>query len=224
MSNLLITTYFTKIKDPQRNINFEESITSLMPLINSIKNTKLVILTDSLEEVTGNNYSIIKVNTSLENPYFQRWFSIYEYLEKIDKPDYIFCIDGTDVEVLKNFDISVIEDKLVVGDERPYNYKTNPWIQVLHKSPIIQNFCIKNINNKILNAGILGGKFETVMSFLLKFKENYELISPNLEYTDMGLFNYVIYSFFQDDLLTGEIVNTEFRKNEYNDISWFKHK
>ena len=85
----------------------------------------------------------------------------------------------------------------------------------------------------MLNAGLLGGDIETVLHFINRFLSFYfQSVSdshfntdrPDCGDTDMGLFNYIARTHFEDVLIHGTQVNTIFKDNKPNNVSFFKHK
>lgn len=94
---------------------------------------------------------------------------------------------------------------------------------------------IKNIlrSQRWKNAGLLGGDVDTVISFINKFLAFYfQAVSdshfnpnrPDCGVFDMGLFNYIARTHFADRLVHGTQVNTVFKAEKANNVSWFKHK
>jgi len=227
--NILLTSYFTNIPDPQRKQKWNFNPDVLEPLIKSVgKKEKLVILSDHNEHIPV----LTQVETSV-NPYFQRWISYREYLIKNRKwINNVICVDATDVELINPIDWDTVSRGLVTGDE-PDNL-SNEWMLRNHPHVTIQEFFKNNRNKQILNAGILGGNVETVIEFIRQLLDfwaqavsdsyfvNEEKYNPGIG--DMGVFNYIVYSNWKDKLITGRQVCTEFKKYETNNYSWFKHK
>lgn len=168
------------------------------------------------------------------NPYFQRWISYYEYLIKHrEEISWVFMTDCTDVELLKMPEPE--RGKIYVGDE-PGSIKNGPgatWLQFHHKHPILQRFYQHCGGHQMVNAGILGGYIDEVLPFIRAIIDTYTQMMhestrnpkiPGPGMTDMGVFNYVAISLFGDKISHGKHVNTTFKANERNEISWFKHK
>ncbi|WP_417444626.1 glycosyltransferase family 2 protein [Joostella sp.] len=224
-----ITTYFTSVKDPQRNTHFEADESKLDALIDNIpEDVQLIVLTDAFEGFDENVF-YIKTEAS-HNPYFQRWISIYQFLQERHY-DTVFCIDATDVEVLKNPFNYIQENTLYVGYE-PTTLGSD-WMRQNHKARFLQNFFKDYSNMTLVNAGIIGGQTDIVKEFIRIFLDHYFTNYANVAFKkdlsvgekgDMGLFNFVAYTYFNDKLMYGREVCTSFKAFENNKISWFKHK
>lgn len=232
-SNILLTCYFTGVKDTQNGRTWDSDSKALAPLIASLKDTKLVVLHDCLNDKDTDKVKFVKVDTSI-NPYFQRWVSYRQYLmahrHEIDK---VFCIDGTDVEVLKEPDWDNMGDWLYTGDEATTVDDKGGWMRKNHKAPAITEFLDKcGGRYQMLNAGILGGRLDIVCEFMRAVLDYYGFAQNDAHYhkwpdagtTDMGTFNYIARTVFGDRLRYGREVCTVFKANERNDYSWFKHK
>lgn len=231
--NIFLTCYLNTVEDTQSGRKWEANIELLMPLINSLKNTKLVVLTDCLDEKNTDKVEFVKVSVSI-NPYFQRWILYQNYLtEKGDDIGNVFCIDGTDVEVLNEPDWESLGDYLYIGDEpKPISSDANTWLEDNHKSPLIADFISRNRKLQMLNAGIIGGSRDNVLLFartlldkwVSMVNEAFHNNVPDAGTTDMGLFNFVARTFFPGIIKTGRYICTTFKANERNDYTWFKHK
>lgn len=232
--NIILTCLFTKVKDTQRanEAPLKANVELLCPLIDSMKGQRLVVFTDSFSNSDDNNIQYINVETSLSNVYFQRWVSYYQYiLQNKDSIDKIFIVDGTDVQMLNNPFPTMEEGKLYTGDEAE---RTGcDWMKDHHPHNLIQAFIKQNENKVLLNAGLLGGDVETIISFLNKFlafyfqsvgDSHFNANKPDCGDTDMGLFNYIARTHFADRLVHGTQVNTVFKAEKANNVSWFKHK
>src|SRR5690606_41012218 len=105
----------------------------------------------------------VEVETSI-NPYFQRHLSIFQYLR--DNPDigFVWCVDGTDVEMLQDPFPHMEKGILYLGTE-PTTLRDD-WMLKNHPDSKIQTFFRANPDLQLLNAGLLGGDRETVMSLL----------------------------------------------------------
>lgn len=228
--DILITCYFVNCFDFQRGNNWQANKADLQPLINSLKGQTLIILNDCYEDCIDNNVIYKRAETSI-SPYFQRWVSIYQYLRDNPEIEHAFCIDATDVELLKNpFKID-LGGYIYVGDE-PGKLDT-PWMRKYHKSKFIQRFLNTYGKFTTMNAGICGGNRELLLSFIHKIISVYFDNKADVFYkrngaldmdSDMAIFNYVAYTFFSDKIKHGRQINTEFKKYEYNNVSFFKHK
>lgn len=234
-TGIILTSYFTGTVDPQRCDKWQADINQLKALVESAnaKNCNVYICHDcftdkELERFLEHhpNAFFIGSNTQEDNPYFLRWKAYRHILKEVirkDLTDNIFMTDCNDVEVLKN-PFQIIKpgilycgwEKEVIGCQ---------WMLNHHKSNFMHTFIKCNAKTPLLNAGVIGGRYEIVMEFLDRLCDMYEIL-PEKEYdkTDMPLFNWVLYSHFNGRFETGLKVTTEFKAFKSNDISLFKHK
>jgi len=224
--NVLITTFFTSVSDPQRNKLWKPNHLLLDKLIKSLKKEKLIVLHDCFDLPNTDNVEYVKVETT-HNPYFQRWISIEKFLNEINY-DHVFCIDGTDIEIINSPFKSDLRGKLFVGDER-MSKVDNKWFRETQNEFIImegyKEFLENYANRTLLNAGILGGEVEAVKEFLSALNKLYFDNKDNISPTDMPFFNYTAYTLFQDKIVHGAKVNTVFKAyDNKSKNSWFRHK
>jgi hypothetical protein len=97
------------------------------------------------------------------NVYFRRWLHIWQHLR--DHPEYrfVWCTDGTDVEMLRSPWEEMQPGKVYVGSE-PKTY-ADTWAKQNHPERIYQEFIAAHSNDVMLNAGLLGGTRADVMAF-----------------------------------------------------------
>lgn len=231
LEDVVITTLFTKQPDPQRGRRMKSDVSVLRALARSLGSIKLVVLHDELENPSlGNNVEFVKMETGI-NPYFQRWQSIYQYLRSNPKVGRVWCVDGTDVEMLRNPFPEMKDGVLYVGSE-PSTLR-NRWMLKNHPDTALQEFMKANPNLQLLNAGLIGGSRDLVLRFAhaitrFWFDDHIDWImgweSHRAGIGDMAAFNYVARTQFGDVLSWGTHVNTIFKAEERNDVSWWKHK
>lgn len=230
LEDVVITTLFTKLKDPQRGNRMQASVSLLKALHKSLNGRKLVVLHDELSSPELPNTEFVKVSSGL-NPYFQRHLSVYQYLRAHPEIGRVWCVDGTDVEMLRDPFPEMESGTLYVGNE-PSTLR-NSWMLKNHPDSKIQTFFREHPNYQLLNAGLIGGDRETVMTFTHAIVK--EFFDDQIDWImgwehgragvgDMGFFNVVAYEKFADVLSYGSHVNTVFKAEERNEISWWKHK
>lgn len=230
--NIILTCFFTGIKDAQRDTFMKEDKALLKPLIDSMQGQKLVVLTDCFKSEIDNSVEYVEVETSLNNVYFQRWVSYYRYLlQNKEKINRVFIVDSTDVQMLNDPFPDMEAGRLYIGDEAE---RTNcEWLTKHHPHKLIQDFIKQNKSKVLLNAGLLGGEVELIIRFINKFLSFYFQAAtdshfikdrPDCGFSDMGLFNYIARTHFADQLVHGTQVNTVFKAEKANNVSWFKHK
>lgn len=231
-NGIILTSYFTRVVDPQRGEKWEFKREHVTALIESAENSNsnLCILTDCIQFRDQNDMPIEYKNLNIDcesghgnmNPYFRRWFAYRDYL--IENPtDNVWMVDATDVEVLKNPFQIIKPGVLYCGWEK--DVIGCQWMQNHHKSNFMHNFIKSNIKTPLLNAGVIGGRYDIVMEFLDRLCDMYEILpEKEKDATDMSLFNWVLYSHFLGRFETGLKITTEFKSFKVNNISLFKHK
>jgi len=225
--DIILTSYFTGIADPQRGERWEADMTVFKDLSNSALDNYIewILLHDCFD----NRPCMPRVKATI-NPYFQRWISYRKYLiDNRDKLRFVFCTDATDVEVLNNPFPHMQHGVLYTGDEPGTIW--NQWLIAHHKNNTLQAFFRSHAKQPLLNAGLLGGDVDTVIRFCGAMIDKYmeytadeqlrRLPGPGL--TDMGIFNQVAYTGgFQVE--HGRRVNTIFKTYQKTGESWFRHK
>lgn len=231
--NTFLTCYFTKPGDTQRGPGaWPENPSLLIPLIESVTKVDEVItvLHDCLEteqtrELEANyNVNFEYVDTSI-NPYFQRWISYRSWL-MVNKMKYenVFCVDGTDVLILKPPMWEEIGNSIFVGDENSILDDPGGWMRSRHPGERMNVFLDAVGSRQMLNAGVLGGSLQSVCDFIKEIVNFYTELGQDNHVTDMGAFNYVARTFFNNRLRYGREVTTSFKSEEKNAYSWIKHK
>ncbi len=228
--DVVITTLLTSEPDPQRGAKWPADADLLKDWATSITGATPVVLADELTDVPGDSV-LVPVPPVSMNPYFRRWLHIYQYLRDHPEIRNVFCTDGTDV-VMQVEPWSHLEPgKIYVGSE--LKLVGCPWMVENHPAQRIQDFIRANADRQLLNAGILGGSREDVMSFAHWMVREHNDVTcdrfwgrdaPGVEVGDMATFNQVAYTHFADRLVTGPRVHTVFKAHETNDFSWVRHK
>lgn len=208
--DVIITTLFHTLKDTQRGEvwDYEETLKLINPLVDSCKKhgIDLIVLDDK-----------VNITPKHSNPYFARWIAIREHLER-NHYNRVWCVDATDVEVLRNPFLSMENGCTYTGCEPSFT-NNNVWLSKHHRSFLYNSIFRNKIPLK--NAGILGGSQDNV----LKFIQEMEIYTPQVDkdsLTDMALFNLV--AFKLGNVNFGDQVNTEFKAFKDNGKAWFKHK
>src|SRR5690606_5374839 len=82
-----------------------------------------------------------------------------------------------------------------------------------------------NKDQTLINCGIVGGSYKMAMKYLEKRSYLHNKYTDGvLKSTDMAVFNYIMWSNFKENMVSGVKVNTKFKVYEKNNISWFRHK
>jgi hypothetical protein len=205
-------------------------------------NLKGVIFHNNFSEETCKSFdndtiSFVKIAYDLQfNPNVFRYFAYRNFLQQhIKQIKGIFITDVTDVVLVKNpfTDTLFIENPstLFCGDEP--KLLNNDWM-IAHAENLRKNIpdyaeYESNFGDEILlNCGIIGGTSNLLLDFLQQLCAIHQHANRDNKtaYTgDMGAFNYLARTQFNNKLIHGAPVNTVFKEyeNERNDC-WFRHK
>jgi hypothetical protein len=242
--NLILASHISGIYDVNRNtILANDDFSIVSDWANSIAKLGLqgIIFHNNFSESTCKAHEskylhFVKVDYNPQfNPNVFRYFIYNEFLKKNHLYiDNIFFTDVSDVVVLKN----PFQEKLYLenptalfcGDEP--EILANDWMDQHseHLRNKISDYALFETNFKdaiLLNCGIIGGKISVMQSFIQKLWTIHEVNNADnttLFTGDMGAFNYLVRTQYNDNLIHGNPVNTEFKKYEINDSCWFKHK
>ena len=225
--NVIMTTYFCKKKDPQRNKKANSNdINYIKPWYNSMKKLGLngIIFHDGLGKEFIKKYQTNKIKFEYINTNnFKyslndlRFFVYYDYILNNKNIENVFMTDGNDVKVVSSPFNKF--DKICVGSEESQINK-NQWIQdKINSFNDNKKLYFKNDNNgKVYNAGILGGNRKNVLFFLEKMINIFKNIDEkNInKNNNMIVFNYIIYIFLNQNVITGEKLHSKYRKFENN--------
>lgn len=228
-TGIILTSYFNGVADPQRGEKWESDINKLNPLIESAKvnNSDVIVLNDCFKEsqqFKNENVKYRYYSFNDGNPYFNRWKAYREFIKLNKHFENVWMTDCNDVEVLKNPFQIIRPGILYCGWEK--DVIGCQWMQNHHKSNFMQNFIKSNLKTPLLNAGVIGGRYDIVMEFLDRLCDMDEIL-PEKEacMTDMAIFNWVLYSHFLNRFITGPTITTEFKKFEKNNkVALFSHK
>lgn len=230
--NLILTTYFTSCLIPGSKKKYiSDNFSSIERFYKSIQkhNLECIIFHDNYSNEFIDKYQTDKilfyrVNTPIRNAIDSRWSIYEEYLKNDKNIKYLFCLDITDIEVIKNPFKDIKRDKIYCGSEPSIN-GTNDWM-IDRYNQIKDYISYDNYkNNQVLNAGIVGGE-KTIIQNLITQMSRYldKTMTPEIS-IDMNIFNHVIYSNFVDKFITGHKIHSRWRKYErWNTWSLFRHK
>ncbi|MDZ7322049.1 glycosyltransferase family 2 protein [Kosakonia sacchari] len=228
--DVVITTLLTSQPDPQRNERMTAEPGMLARWSASIKGAEAVVLADQLNSAPP-GASLVSVPEVAMNVYFRRWLHIWQHLR--DHPEYhfVWCTDGTDVEMLREPWADMVPGMVYVGSE-PTTY-ADAWARQHHPERIYQDFIDQHRNDVMLNAGLLGGLREDVMAFAHGIVRLYYLLECHRFWKtekapaavgDMLAFG-IVAKRFGDRIVTGPAVHTVFKTNGIGkEVAWWQHK
>lgn len=228
--DVVITTLLTSQPDPQRSSRMQPDPTALTTWAKSIRGADAIVLADQLTSAPG-GAQLVTVPDVAMNVYFRRWLHIWQHLR--DHPEYrfVWCTDGTDVEMLREPWGEMQPGRVYVGSE-PKTY-ADAWAKQNHPERIYQEFIEAYRNDVMINAGLLGGACADVMAFAHGIIRLYYRIESyrfwkkehaGAAVGDMLAFGIVAQS-FADRLITGPLVHTVFKTEGVGkECAWWKHK
>ncbi|MDT7451270.1 glycosyltransferase family 2 protein [Citrobacter koseri] len=228
--DVVITTLLTSQPDPQRGSRMQPDPAELTTWAKSIRGADAVVLADQLTSAPD-GAQLVTVPDVAMNVYFRRWLHIWQHLR--DHPEYrfVWCTDGTDVEMLCAPWEEMEAGKLYVGSE-PKTY-ADAWAKQNHPERIYQEFIEQHRNDVMLNAGLLGGTRADVMAFAHGIIRLYYRIESyrfwkkeqaGAAVGDMLAFGIVAKS-FGDRIVTGPRIHTVFKSDGVGkEYAFWKHK
>jgi hypothetical protein len=234
--NVIMTTYFCNKKDPQRPQKAPcNDLLYIKPWYYSVKRLGLngVVFHDGMSDNFIKKYETDKIkfvyvdsNSYVYSLNDLRYFVYYDYILKNKNIKNVFMTDGNDVSIVKSPFNKF--NKLCVGNE-PMKISKSNWMRKKIKRFNHNNSKQFTYNNssQIYNAGILGGKRDEILKFLnnmIDVFENFDEAQKH-ENLNMIVFNYVVYNVFNQNVISGFPLNSDYKKyqNKRKDIC-FIHK
>lgn len=170
------------------------------------------------------------------NPNVYRYFIYKDFLEKNkDNTKAVFCTDISDVVVLKNPFVQPLflsnSNKIFCGDEP--KILNDEWMRehAAHLRNHIPDYAAYEETFKdeqLLNCGIIGGDIKVMQEFIVTLTEIHECYNRGNQTAftgDMGAFNYLARTQYNNLLCHGKPVNTVFKAfGNNNSTCWFRHK
>ena len=243
-SNLIVASHITGVYDVNRSTTLANDDFSLVAeWADSITALGLqgIIFNNSFSEDTcllhqSDFIHFIKVDYNLQyNPNVYRYFVYAEFLKANSHLlKNIFFTDVSDVTVLKNPFVEelFLANPLTIfcGDEP--KILDNEWMQdhSAHLRSKIADYAAYEANFKnetLLNCGVIGGNIAIINPFISELCAIHSAYNSdnNTVYTgDMGAFNYLVRTRYNDHVIHGNPVNTEFKSYNKDLSCWFKHK
>lgn len=228
--DVVITSLLTSEPDPQRGNKMLADPNVLQHWASSIAGAKAVVLAD---ELTAPPFDalLFKVPSVKMSPYFARWLHIYQHLRAHPEYRFVWCTDGTDVEMLREPWAEMEVGKIYVGSE--HKTYAEEWMKSNHHGKAYSEFLEQYRNDLLLNAGLIGGCREDVMEFSHRIIRQHYLIESHRFWkmeaapatlVDMGAFGMAAKS-FGDRIVTGPRVHTIFKTDGFGkEVAWWKHK
>jgi len=244
-TNLVMGCLITGLHDVNRNetlINDSYELVKDWAESITAKNLQGVIFHNNFSEETcksfeNENITFIKIEHNPEYyPNVFRYFVYRDFLKKhIQQINGIFITDISDVVLVNNPFTDALfcnnPNALFCGDEP--KILNNEWM-IAHSEHLRNNIIdyadYENAfaNETLLNCGIIGGSAPLFFDFLQQLCEIHQDANRDNKtaYTgDMGAFNYLARTKFNEQIIHGAPVNTIFKgyENDRTDC-WFRHK
>ncbi len=243
-NDLILASHITGVYDVNRSaILNDDDFSMVFAWVTSIADLGLqgIVFHNNFSEATCKVYEselirFVRVDYKAQyNPNVFRYFVYNEFLKvHCHSIENVFFTDISDVIVLKNPFVEHLylsnPTAIFCGDEP--EILDNEWMQkhaehLRSKIADYANYEMYFKNETLLNCGIIGGRIEMIQPFineLWAIHQNFN--SDNLTaYTgDMGAFNYLVRTKYNDKVIHGKPVNTEFKKYFEDPDCWFKHK
>ena len=228
--NAVITALLTSQPDPQRGAKMPASAQVLDKWAASVKGGEAVVLADELNTAPA-GASLVAVPDVQMNVYFRRWLHIWQHLRDHPEYQYVWCTDGTDVEMLRTPWEEMESGQIYVGSE-PKTY-ADAWAKQNHPEAIYHMFLAEHQHDAMLNAGLLGGSRADVMAIAHGIVRLYYHIESLRFWQkekaaaavgDMIAFGIVAHR-YADRLVTGPRIHTVFKTDGIGEeCAWWKHK
>lgn len=244
-SQLILACHLTGIYDVNRNTTLADDTYALVQdWAESVAQANLtgIIFHNNFSDETCKRYqnehiSFIRVAYNPEfNPNVYRYFVYRDFLATYPEPiEGIFVTDVSDVTLAQNpFTDPFYTNHptaLFCGDEpKPLR---NDWMidHATHLRGQINDYQAyedRFAAETLLNCGVFGGRYPIFFEFLqalCAIHETYNRTNKTAYTGDMGAFNYLARTRYNDNLRHGFPVNTEFKayQNDRMDC-WFRHK
>ena len=243
-NNLILATYLAGVYDVNRNeVLQRDNLAVIEQWAQSIValDLRAVVFHNSLTKASITKYTshITFVKVQYDEKYntnIFRYFLYHNFLkENTIAVQNIFVTDITDVVVLQNPFIQPLftnnANSIFCGDEP--KLLQNDWMNAhsTHLRSKIKDFALYEANFKnapLLNCGIIGGNIFIMQLFLQKLcaiHKNYNADNKTAYTGDMGAFNYLLRTQYNQNVIHGYPVNTIFKayQTERRDC-WFRHK
>jgi hypothetical protein len=213
--NYIFTTYFTTGVDPQRPGSWPQNEFNIMKdFYESVVKNKLncVILHDHcspefIEQYSTDKIKFVRVDDVKLNMVDYRWKLYHNLLNEMPEIKNVFCLDISDVVILKTPFKGIKKDMVYIGDEECTN-KENWWMVERYKMLSLNSKEYED--KKVLNCGVLGGSKEVMLDVTEAIASILERGNVTKTTADMAAANHVVYTKYADKLVSGLPLNTKY--------------
>jgi glycosyltransferase involved in cell wall biosynthesis len=210
----VLTCLFTSQVDPQRGICMAPDPVQADNLLKSLTGEAVVLC-----DFATDRSNFERVETT-EVAYLQRWISYRKWLIEHPEVRFLWCVDATDVEQLREPFADMQPGVLYCGWENTVIGCS--WMLDNHAASRL--WIEANLNEPLLNAGVVGGDRATMLTFigrLLRVWSEAKMMGGHDKAGDMAYFNRAAHSMSP---VSGPQITTLFKGDERNNWSLWKHK
>ncbi|MFS7359312.1 glycosyltransferase family 2 protein [Rahnella inusitata] len=228
--DVVITSLLTSQPDPQRAAPMKPDESVLSAWAASIRGAVAIVLADQLSAAPA-GASLVNVPAVQMSPYFARWVHIYQYLRAHPEYRFVWCTDGTDVEMLREPWADMVPGMIYVGSE--HKTYADGWMKANHHGRAYGEFIDQFRDDPLLNAGLLGGLRDDIMEFAhriirlhyrIESQRFWKMETAPATAVDMGAFGMAAKS-FGGRIVTGPKIHTIFKSDGIGkELAWWKHK
>src|SRR5690606_38353323 len=174
----------------------------------------VLIHDEKLSGPVPGNVTTVRVKPYDGDMYWRRWEYSLEWLDVHPEVENVFCVDGSDVRVLRDPFEGLDDETLYLGSELAY--MNDRWMVRNHRHPKLRRFFLQNAGRRAYNAGIVGGRRDVVREFVAGMLRHRSSMQASGEVgSDMGLLNYTaLRPYWRDRIVTGPSLHTVFKKYE----------
>ena len=233
LKDSVLTCLLTAQNDPQRGKRMDarpQMLEKLRASIASYGDGARFTVFHTTDGLSVKGAEMVQVKQDM-NVYFERWLHYYRYLRDHKDIGRVWCVDGTDVQMMRNPFPEMEHGVLYMG----YEPKTlrDEWMLAQHPDRTLQDWMKANPSLPIVNMGVVGGDRDIVMSFAQKVVKFYfddwiDFIhgweTKRTGVGDMAVGNYIARTEFSDVLSSGPHVTSVFKAEERKTDAWWKHK
>jgi hypothetical protein len=214
--NGVVTVLLTSQPDPQRRRHLPSDVAVIDELRRSVHahGHHLTVLHDCLDEPDDERTAFVRVEPG-GNPYWYRWALIADHLAGSDD-GLVWCVDGTDVEMLNDPFPHMVPGVLYVGSEGE-RIGGAPFGWLRSTAPSMSAWLGAHTHEMTLNLGVVGGDRATVRALAAALRD----AESSGDAYEMGVFQRIARQFSYE---TGPRIHTQFRAQDRSSSAWWRHK
>lgn len=165
-------------------------------------------------------YTIPVTDVELDN-HFDQYKWMYQFLQQHAEVEKVALVTNLNVLMKHNPFPDVEPNRIYVADELGNLQKI---IDESQQLPEVTEFLRDNSNLQILNDSVIVGTRAIILEFLgaLLSYRNQEDADSNSLFSEIGLFNYLIYRYFSNRVVHGRKVSSIIGFQQVDTTAWFK--